>query len=82
MLKNVLQLTENYMVISWSPAWDDFKGTVKQEHFNPRPKAYVKRRLTALGLKFRPRLTNQLHLRLNQSAAFPHWSKNLLIFTK
>ena len=82
MLKSVVGLVEKYLLISWSDKWDDFKGTKRQEHFNPRPKAYVKKRLTALGLKFEPRLTEQLNLNLKETAAYQHWKNNLLIFKR
>ncbi len=82
MLENVAGLVEKYLLISWSPRWDDFKGTSKQEHFNPRPKSYVKKRLEELGLSFQPRLTDELNLKLTGSAAFGHWLNNLLIFKR
>ena len=82
MLKNVVGLVGKYLLISWSDKWDDFKGTKRQEHFNPRSKAYVKRRLENLGLSFVPDLTGQLNLKLKDSAAFSHWQNNLLIFKR
>ena len=82
MLENVVGLVGQYLLISWSDKWDDYKGTPKQEHFNPRPKSYVKRRLESMGLTFVPGLTDKLNLKLTSGAAFSHWQNNLLIFKR
>ena len=82
MLDNVVGLVGKYLLISWSSHWDDFKGTVRQEHFNPRSRAYVIHRLTKLGLQFQPLLTDKINLKLKGKAAFSHWQNNLLIFKR
>src|SRR3990167_5169620 len=80
MLDNVVGLVGKYLLISWSSHWDDFKGTNLQEHFNPRSRSYVIRRLSRMGLRFQPLLTDKINLKLKGKAAFSHWQNNLLIF--
>ena len=41
MINNVKMLVGKFLVMSWSDEWCPYKGTDKQEHFNPRSKKYV-----------------------------------------
>lgn len=72
MLDNVIQATGKYLIISWS-------NEVNQEHLNPRSLSYVKRKIK---LFFEPELTQNLKEKLKKITAYPHWAKNILVFSR
>ncbi|MBD3647826.1 MAG: hypothetical protein HUJ31_10330, partial [Pseudomonadales bacterium] len=82
MLENVLGLVDNFLIISWSDQWDEYRGTERQEHFNPRSKRYVRRRLSRLGLSWCKDLTRELNLQLEDAEVYEHWQNSVLVFRK
>lgn len=72
---NILQAVKNFLVISWSPE-------TNIEHVNPRPLSYVKKKLINLGLFFEPELTQNLTAKLKTIKTYPHWHKNILVFSR
>lgn len=72
MLRNVLQAVKKYLIISWS-------NEANEEHVNPHSLSDVKRKI---NLFFEPELTAALKQKLKLIRAYPHWHKNILVFSK
>ena len=80
MLKNIRMLVGSFLVMSWSAEWDEYRGTDKQEHFNPRSKKYVIEKMEAIGLDFRKTLTEAINQDLGKLRVYEHWKNNILVF--
>lgn len=72
MLNNVLNSVGKYLIISWS-------NEANQEHVNPRSLKYVKK---IINLFYEPELTENLKAKLKAITTYPHWHKNILVFSK
>lgn len=82
-LQNVVALVNRILVLSWSPDWDPNRGTPKQEHWNPRPIGYVKRKLGSMGLSYEPRMAKMLRHELkDQLKEFGWWAENVVVFRR
>jgi 2-polyprenyl-3-methyl-5-hydroxy-6-metoxy-1,4-benzoquinol methylase len=81
MLQNVKLFVNRFLVISWSNQWDAFKGTPKQEHFNPRSHRYVINRLLSMGFQYRKTTTQLLNRNLSRVEVYPHWYGNIMVFS-
>lgn len=81
MLRNVRMLTGKFLILSWSDEWCPYRGTERQEHFNPRPKKYVKKRLEGMGFSWSEALTREFNDRIRRLDVYEHWKDNIMVFS-
>lgn len=87
LLDNVFHFARDAVILSWSPDWCIHRGTSRQEHWNPRPKRYVVKKVyKRFGFKQQDDLTARLigelgshrHIRKD----FGHWIANVMVFRR
>lgn len=80
MINNVKMLVGKFLIMSWSNEWCPYKGTEKQEHFNPRSKNYVINKMKKHGFDYQKSMSMNFNSKINDLDVYEHWKNTILIF--
>jgi len=80
MINNVKMLVGKFLIMSWSNEWCPYKGTEKQEHFNPKPKKYVIEKMKKYGFDYQESMSKEFNSKLSTLEVYEHWKNTILIF--
>jgi 2-polyprenyl-3-methyl-5-hydroxy-6-metoxy-1,4-benzoquinol methylase len=80
MINNVKMLVGKFLIMSWSNEWCPFKGTDKQEHFNPRDKKYVIQKMKKYGFDFQESMSIEFNKEIENLEVYEHWKNTILVF--
>ncbi|WP_169779519.1 hypothetical protein [Campylobacter curvus] len=80
MINNIKMLVGKFLIMSWSDQWCPFKGTEKQEHFNPRSKKYVLNKMSSFGFEYQKLLSDKFNNIIYRLEVYEHWKNSILVF--